>query len=1130
MNNRRHIITILLSILLPIAALAFDLGTYASSSKLAKGKWVKISVPESGMYQITNSQLSKWGFSDPSKVRVYGYGGKRIPSSLSKENYIDDLPMVQTVQTSSGIAFYGVGTEEWSQTGNAVWVNLPNIYTTVGYYFLSDTGEEARPIEEQGTAGAQGTPATTFVDRLHYELDRVSPGEAGYLLVGESFKSQSTRKVTFDVEHTDSMSFECAIVSNSGVASTVAFTVNGKSVPGNDTDKIPTTSSSTYLHGTFSAAAHSLKIEAGNKIEVSITVNNASAMRDCWLDYLSVNAKRDLALPKTQYLQFWGKTTSYAVDAKGYSGLTVLDVTDPQNITKLRLGEGGKFTTDYSGMRTYVAFAQAATLPTPAFVGNVANQDIHAMPTPDMVIFSLPDYIQQAQRIAALHAAEQFPLTVEVLNVNDVYNEFGSGAADVMALRKCLKMLYDRGEASDSTASLRYALLFGKATYDNRHLTSQFDAGTYSTIPWYIGGERRNQLSDNGAFGTDDFIAMLADNSGTSLGMDELLVGVGRIPVRSVTEAKSTIDKLEQYMLKRKNGTWRNSFIFLADDGNEGVHVEQTETMINKMLATPQQQNFVSKVYVDAYDIIGGSCEGGRQDMYRMLNEGVVWWNFCGHANNHSWTGENMLNYNDINNLYLNKVPVLLAATCDFLRWDSNTISGGEILYHERYGGNIATISATRPVYITDNGLFTAAVGRAINKRDSTGMLPRIGEIYRMAKNGIVNSEGKRISNTNRLRYVLMGDPAMQLAMPHNIVTLDSIGNEPLDDEGQVTIMALQQVELKGSVVSPQGDLLSDFNGVVEVNLYDADRSNMTQGKRDDNVKIIFEQHGDKLFAGSAPVVNGRYTLKVAMPSEVADNFRPATLNMMAYATNGTEAVGVNRGFFVYGLDEQAPADTIPPSIDKMYLNSETFADGDAVNEAPMLIAYISDNTGINLSSAGIGHQMNLMLDGSKSYNDVSQYYTPSTDGTPSGMINYPMSALTNGHHTIRLRIWDVAGNSTSKELTFNVQAGLQPNIFDVYCDQNPAKYETNFYVTHDRPDSELTITVQVYNLLGRPVWESTVKGRSEMSQSTPVNWNLCDKSGRRVPRGIYLYSASISTDGGQTYTTARRKLAIASE
>jgi len=1116
-----------------LSARAINLDAYARTSRLADGKWVKVSVPSSGLYAITDAQLRQWGFADPAKVRVYGYGGERIPDLLDASTYIDDLPLVQTARTERGIVFYGVGPENWQTSANGVYVNEPNIYATAGYYFISDTGEDERPIARQQSAPASdsATPST-FVVRRHYEYDRISPGEAGWLLVGESLKTQPTRKITFDDMPAGKYVLECGVVTNSSFESKMNFTVNGKKLEESSLDKIPASPALVYVHATYTTTKHEFTAEAG-KLEITLTIEKSTSMTDCWLDYLAVNTEQELRMPAAGHFDFTINNRARVAMASD-APVTVWDVTDPADITEVNSAEMNGLTAwvnDFGAGRKYAAFTPGAALPAPDFVGSVANQNLHGLDTPDMVIFALPELMAASRRIAELHASAARPLKVEVIDVEQAYNEFASGAPDVSALRKCLKMLYDRGGQGEGGASLRYALLMGRASYDNRRLTSAFDSKSApGVIPCWLGGTRREQLSDNSGFGTDDFIAMLADGSGVSKGIDDLLVAVGRIPAHNAAEAMQAADKLAKYMQSSKPGTWRNSFVFLADDGDDGVHVKETELMIGNMLATPQSQNLMTKVYVDAYDIVGGRCEGGRTEMYRALDEGAVWWNYTGHANNHSWTGENMLNYSDINSMYLKNVPVILAATCDFLRWDSNTLSAGEILYHEPNGGCIAMISATRPVYISLNGDFTRAVGRAINKRDADGNIMRLGDIYRTAKNNILNDKGNRDSDTNRLRYVLMGDPALQLVLPSNIVRLDSVGDTPVNEEEQVTLMALQRARLNGSVTAPDGSVLTGFNGTVSLTIYDAERSLVTKGKRKDNVEIAFDQHGEKLFAGSGKVVNGRFTVNVAMPAEIADNFRPATINMYACADDmQADAAGVNRECYVYGFDESAPVDDVPPTIDRLVLNHDTFAEGDVVNETPMLIADVSDDVGINLSTAGIGHQMTIIVDGRKTYNDVALYYTPSSDGSPSGTIAYPLSALDDGAHSLRLRIFDTSGNSASREIGFASIVGLKPNVYETYCTPNPARDHTNFYLSHDRPDGELTVTLTVYSLMGRPVWTKTVKSKADMFETAPITWDLTDMGGHRVPRGIYLYRASISADG-VSFSTQNRKLAVTSE
>lgn len=72
-----------------------DRQDYAENSILAEGNWVKISTTDAGIYQITEDSLRAWGFTDPSKIKLFGYGGTVIDELFANsDNYIDDLPQI----------------------------------------------------------------------------------------------------------------------------------------------------------------------------------------------------------------------------------------------------------------------------------------------------------------------------------------------------------------------------------------------------------------------------------------------------------------------------------------------------------------------------------------------------------------------------------------------------------------------------------------------------------------------------------------------------------------------------------------------------------------------------------------------------------------------------------------------------------------------------------------------------------------------------------------------------------------------------------------------------------------------------------------------------------------------------
>lgn len=1142
MNNTmqktyRHIILRAAAVIIAVMALApvakaLSLDHYAAGSVLASGRWVKVAVPSSGLYKIPVSTLRSWGFSDPSRVRVFGYGGRRIADILNAANYVDDLPQTAIARAKDGgIVFYGVGPEEWTQSATNRYTQSTNLYTEAGYYFIGESDESSPEIETIGRGTAE-SPATDFVELIHYEQELVSPGEAGPMLVGEDFRFTPTRKFSFTMpdKSGDKVWFEVSFVAKTyNAASQLTFNVNGTDLTANNSDRIAATSNSVYVHATEGIARHETVVD-GQRLDLTVTHKASTVVYSAWLNYISVNYQRELKLPAAGHIAFRQRSTGLSLDLSGAdaSGVTVWDVTEPSAVRSLATGsDGGSavWTNPYSGLRSYVAWRSDANIPAPTFVSAVSNQNLHGEEPVNMVIFTHPAWKAQAERIAEYHRSSRDALKVKVVDVAQVYNEFASGMPDVSALRKYLKMLYDRGAASDTP--LRYALIMARTTYDERHQSAAVKKLGIQTIPAWQVRTMRYSLNDNDGFNTDDFIAMLEDNSGSDMGLDDLSIAVGRIPVTSASEAAQTVDKIYSYAADTRDGAWKNRIMMLADDEDNGVHLEQAEKLVKALEATEGQQHIIQKVYMDAYTKSGGAYPLAREEMFRYLNEGVVWWCFAGHANNHAWTHDKQLTFTDLNEMYLTRLPYIYAATCDFLRWDSNTVSGGELLFFERYGGAVGMISATRPVYITDNGFFSEAMGRALARRDDDGRLMAAGEIYRRAKNDIRNSRGEHRSNPNRLRYVFMGDPALRPVTPDNIVVLDSIDGKPVGTDSQVVIAARSIVELAGHIESPDGTRLDGFDGTVGIDIYDADRS-VTSNGNGDGKAITFEVHGDKLYSGSTTVTGGEFKITVATPSEIADNFREATLNMYATSPDAT-AVGVCRDFYVYGLDEEAADDDIAPVIESLVINHPTFVSGDRVNADPMVIARIIDNVGINLSTAGVGHQMTITLDGNRSYNDVPYYFTPSADGTASGEIAYPLSDLTDGPHTIMLRVWDTHTNSATKEIDFVVDSTIRPKIYDIYSDANPASVRANFYLVHNRPNNLLTVTVSVYNLNGKLVWSDTSRGMSDMYLSSPVSWDLTDQNGARVKRGIYVYRASISTDGDH-YETDSRKIAVTAE
>ena len=1119
------IISLFLLAMAPLQAAAFSADTYAPSSVLSTGRWVKIRVDATGMYLIPAATLQSWGFSDMSRVRVYGYGGEPSGDVLSRANYADDLPVAPMEITDRGIVFYGRGPVKWEYSGSKGWSHTPNYYSTAGYYFVSDSGaDSAFEMEKTGSGSAADGAATTFTELLLHESELVSGGSTGHTFLGEDFVSTRSRAFTFDTPDRadDKLSVVCSFATRTvGGTTKIELSVDGDVIPATSGNTIEASGTDGHRHYILKSIRHEniTRDASAANVSVGVTASPNGNVHLARLDYLELTYRRQLRL-NGGLLQFRIDDGSAVLSGAG-SSTRLWDVTEiasPARVDASLSGSSLSWSASQGGMRTYVAWNPDATFLTPAYVGVVANQDIHGDETPDMVIITAKEWLAQAEEIAELHRNDAVnPLAVNVYTQDDLFNEFSSGTPDINAFRRMLKMHWDRGGGTPSAKSkLRYALLLGRGIYDHRQLSPEVKA---MNRPILLQWQSVDGTHDNSSYTTEDYLAFLRDGSGANPGTDYHCIAVGRIPVTTVSEAQVTVDKLRTYLADDNKSDWKNRIILACDDEDGGDHLNQMEKVYKLMSATDAGSNLIyTKVYVDAFPLQDKVAVGAHDRMFRYLNQGVMWWWYIGHANTFSWTGEGLLTMQDLDAVNFKHQPILYAATCDFLRWDLIDESGAEVMFFNP-NGIIASIAATRPVFISLNELMSLAMADAVVKGGGC----TIGEILQNAKNARSGS----VSDTNKLRYVLLGDPALRAADADNRMVLDAINGVPVDPEAQPTIKARENVVLEGRVTDAGGNIVADFDGTLVPTLYDAEFSttSLAHGKGE---AITFEEQGDRLYIGKEQVKEGKFKITVTMPSEISYNFRPAALNLYAWSEDGRDASGVNRDFFVYGYSEDAVVDTEPPVIELFVLNNAGFSSGQTVNEAPVVIGRVKDNVGINISNAGIGHQMSLLLDGSVAYADLSQFYEPGDEGPLGGSFTYPLSSLTEGDHDLRLRVWDTSNNYAESSISFKVKKGTVPEIINLYADANPATTGVNFYVEHNRPSVRTEVTVAVYDLMGRMVWSDTRTDRSETA-GTPFSWDLTDKAGRRVSRGIYVYRATIDAEGDQQQSVAR-KIAVAAQ
>ena len=403
----------------------------------------------------------------------------------------------------------------------------------------------------------------------------------------------------------------------------------------------------------------------------------------------------------------------------------------------------------------------------------------------------------------------------------------------------------------------------------------------------------------------------------------------------------------------------------------------------------------------------------------------------------------------------------------------------------------------------------------------------RLGDVLRLGKNSVASNANDVLMN--KLNYILLGDPALRLNCPSYKMAVTEINDTLLSEveADSLLLKARSWVTVKGEIRSHDDAKLPDFNGLVYPRLYDSEREVVTGGNGNDNGAIIpytFYSRDNLLYTGRDSVRNGEFEFTFKMPRELNYSNESGLFNLYACDDRGREAQGMNDHFIVGGMDNEVEEDVDGPQIQYMYLNSSDFEDGDKVNETPLFIARVEDPSGINISGIGLGHDMTVCIDDDpKQEYVVNSYFTPVAGEFGSGDVYYELPTLSDGKHSLLFTVWDTEGNSSSRSMRFTVKNGLKPQIYSLYPEKSPVSDVARFYLRHDRPDMLMTIKFSIFDWSGREIWSVEQTAMSDMWLSSPIEWNLTDKAGRRVQNGIYLYRAIISVNGSSEATKTQK-------
>ncbi len=1095
---------------------------WKSASVLANGSWVKIATTSKGIHKIPYSTLGDWGFSNPQNVNIFGNNGYMLSENNSEIEY-DGLQQLSTWKGKDNggndcLFFFSTGNTKWGwDEGDNKFRHKTNVYATSTYYFLSENVGNEKPVGMYDEVVAPETNTTsTFDEYALHEIEKYNLIRSGKKWYGENFIRGSSKNVSFNLSGrvTDSpVEFTINGVARSSTISSLNLNVNNTYKDSLYLYNVDITSASgTYAREDLEEFEFT---PGGENVSIDFTYNASNSSAIAWLDYVELNYKRNISFiePELFFRDVTtvgeGNVTLFEI-SNANSNLKVFDVSGITDVVEVPYNLNGNtinFKRGSNDLKEYVVFNPTGDFPTPEKVSDIENQNLHAGSNSEMVIISHPDFIAASNEIAEFHKNYD-GMDVLVVKSTEVYNEFSSGMADATGIKRFIKM------SRDKNSNLKYILLVGDGTYDNRNILGE----SHNFIPTY---QANNSLLPTNSFVTDDYFVILDEGESVFNGAVDL--GIGRIPCSTTREADIVVDKIKNYYSSEALGNWRNIVCFIADDqdggnGTEVDHMEDSETLANKV--NEINGAFVTdKIYFDAYPEESTTAGERYPDVTDAINErvkdGVLILNYVGHANERFMADEHVLDVSNINSwTNENNLPIFVTATCEFSRFDDDEMSAGEYILFNPNGGGIGLFSTTRLVFSSSNFNLSKSFYNTVFAKGDDGKNLRLGDIMKNAKVGAHNSINKR-------SFSLMADPALRLSYPEfNIVTTTINQNDAHGDAD--TITALNEVVVTGYVADFQGNKLVDFNGELTPVVYDKSVMLQTLGN-DGGLPVTFKVQDNVIYKGLASVTSGEFSFSFVVPKDISYNLGEGKI--IYYAQDGSkDANGAFENFYIGGSSNNQVADNTGPQV-QLYLDNTDFISGGQTSANPLLLAYISDENGINTVGTGIGHDITAVLDGDYSNSIVlNSYYQADLDNYKSGKVEYPLSGLSVGKHTLKLKVWDVANNSSEVEIEFIVNNDLKIEEISNY--PNPVTNSTDFIFTHNQPNELFETHIQVIDRNGRTIDSFYKTIPSSGTKSVPINWDPQSK-GIRMMNGLYLYQITIKASDGSMASKAGKMLFV---
>ncbi|MBO72705.1 MAG: hypothetical protein CMD35_03720 [Flavobacteriales bacterium] len=1123
----------------------------SSNSVMSDGDWYKIGVTSSGIQKLSYSFFTQNGIStnnlDPKNIRIFGYSEGMLSEAVDSKTpaTLPEIPVHFEGQNdgsfdnSDYLLFFAKSSNvwEWNNTSKSYY-HEKHLYSDTVYYWLnvgSEVGKRINNFDESPEPASHFF--TTYENHEFYEVDKVNLIKSGRTWLGDYFDVVSGLSKTFPFNHFNKVPGEkvhfmakFAVRSTTNSGNTITVKNNGSTVhqTGN-IGNVNTEYTSNYVVNKTITDSFDI---SGTSSNLEFTYNQPVTGAVAWLDYIEIKTESYINLGSTP-LEFSqpksvgsGNITQFEV-SNATSNTRIWDITSPYETYEINTNYNNSkvvFKAPTDSIKSFIAFNNTG-FKEPFYAGKALNQNLQSLTDIDYIIITASEFKNQAEELAEFHI-QNSNLSAKVVTLQQVYNEFSNGHADITAVRNFIKYLFDN--ASSTESRIKYLLLFGDGNYDPK---KRISSGTYF-IPSY---QSENSISPTASYISDDYFGMINDENGISSSSSTVDIGIGRFPARNTTDAIGFVNKVKNYVntvkmigydglsgndMKATFSDWKNKVLFIADDGSSSdnytsAHLTQTETIVNSVLGQDSSFN-VKKVYLDAYNktsTAGGSrYPDVNREIRESMDKGVFFASYIGHGGEGGWADERILDINDINSwTNFDALPVFLTATCEFSRYDDpERVSGGEYVLLNPNGGSIAMITTTRLVY----GGISNNIGFSINFFESVlsklnGSTPTLGDAIRLAK--VLSPLG---TNFNNRKFALLGDPAVKMAYPKYSIVTKSINDVEIGNHPD-TLKALSKIKISGQI--ELNNQKTNLNGYVYPTVYDKIETSTTLDNNGTGNFIDYQNRKSILYKGVASVTNGEFSYEFIVPKDINYNYGKGRISYY-FANDSIDGTGFTENIIVGGSSDEAADDDTAPMIE-LFMNDSNFIFGGLTDENPSIYALVSDENGINTSGTSLGHDVSAVLD--EDYSNpilLNDFYVAALNNYKSGKIIYPLSELSEGNHTLSLKVWDVNNNSGKAYTEFVVANNAKLAINHVYNYPNPFTTHTKFLFEHNKMNEDLYVLVRIYTVSGKllKTIESNVVSFGN-NQPSPMEWDGLDEYGDKIGRGVYVYQLEVKTSNGET-------------